>query len=207
MTHEDVCYRLRCDAQNLKTDIEKLVSVGLVSIEDGIIVIANFAGRQGPTQEEKRKKWRERQRKRRERVTKESPVTPGGLTPLEEEEEEDSIASKDAPPKKHRQETKRIKNRKVLQWYFVEKTGLPQPKANTQAQAKASQRLWWGPLDEIFELSGEDVESGKRLIDTSLEKLNGVTVSDPNSIIKTVRSVYAEAKRKGKTEQKFVEWS
>jgi hypothetical protein len=67
--------------------------------------------------------------------------------------------------------------------------------------------LWWGPIDEVFELSGEDAESGKRLIDTALLKLNGVTISDPNSIIKTVRSVYAEAKRTGRTEQSFVEWS
>ncbi len=89
VTHEDVCFRLRCDAPKLKKDIEKLVAVGLVSIEDGIIVIANFTDRQGPTQEEKRKKWRERQRKRRERVTKESPVTPERVTPLEEEEDKE----------------------------------------------------------------------------------------------------------------------
>jgi hypothetical protein len=126
---------------------------------------------------------------------------------LKEEEEEEDIASGDAPPKAPRQEPERIKNRKVLQKYFIEKTGLPPPKVKTDSQAKAAQRLWWGPLDEIFkDLSNKDVDVGKGLIDKSLEKLNGMTISDPNSVIKTARSVYAEAKIKP-TEEQFVEWS
>ena len=206
VTHEDVTNRLRCDSQELKKDMSKLKSLGLVTIDDGVITIVSFTNRQGPTQEEKRKKWRERQRKRRERA-KMSPESHGGVTPLEEEEEEDSNVSNDTPPRKPRQETKRNKNRKILQDYFIEKTGLPSPKYKTQTQVKAAQRLWWSPIDEFFELADEDAESGKRLIDTALVKLDGVTISDPNSILKTVRSVYAEAKRHGKTKQKFVEWS
>lgn len=129
-----------------------------------------------------------------------------GYQTLKEEDEEEEVASDDASPKKPRQDSKRVKNRRALQEYFIGETGLPPPKASNQTQIKAAQKLWWGPLDEIFELSGEDVDIGKGLIDLSIEKLNGMTISDPNSIIKTARSVYAETKVKP-TSQKFVEWS
>lgn len=90
MTHAQIAWKLRCDKNLLDSDIEKLVEVGLIT-DDGVVQVAKFAERQGPTQEEKRKKWAERQQKRRERanVTRESPVTHADVTPLEEEEEEE----------------------------------------------------------------------------------------------------------------------
>ena len=89
VTLEDVSIRLRCDIKIIEKDIEKFIAVGLAHIEDDVIVVTSFSGRQGPTQEEKRKVWRERQRKRRERVSKESPESHGGVTPLEEEEDKE----------------------------------------------------------------------------------------------------------------------
>lgn len=100
MTHTQVAWRLRCDEMTLESDIKKLVEVGLLS-EDGALIVTNFATRQGPTQEDKRKSWAERQKKHRERakignVTGESRVTHADVTPLEEdkeeEQEQDSIA-------------------------------------------------------------------------------------------------------------------
>lgn len=89
VTLDDVCFRLRCDKKELEKDIKKLIELGLITLEDDIMVITKFSDRQGPTQEEKRKQWRERQRKRRERVQKESPEGHGGVTPLEEEEDKE----------------------------------------------------------------------------------------------------------------------
>ncbi|KKL82513.1 hypothetical protein LCGC14_1983940, partial [marine sediment metagenome] len=60
------------------------IKAGLISIDGGCYVVSSFADRQGPSQEEKRKQWRDRQRRHREkqmnvtgdsRVTHESDVT------------------------------------------------------------------------------------------------------------------------------------
>jgi len=98
VTLDDVCFRIRCDRKELEKDIEKLIALGLITLEDEIMVITNFSERQGPTQEEKRKQWRDRQQKRRERVKileKESPESHGGFTLKEEEEEEEEEKSKE----------------------------------------------------------------------------------------------------------------
>ena len=79
--------------------------------------------------------------------------------------------------------------------YFVQQSKLPGPLTNTTAQKKAAGRLWWAPLREIGDLAHWDVHIGERLIDRALEALDGLTVSDPNSIIKTVRSLSAEQGR------------
>ena len=89
VTHGDLAKLLRCNPRKLEKDIQKMIDVDLVIFDDGIIEVANFSDRQGPTQEEKRKKWRDRQRERRERVKKESPVSPLGVSPLEEEKKEE----------------------------------------------------------------------------------------------------------------------
>jgi DnaD/phage-associated family protein len=93
MTHAQVAWRLRCDEMTLESDTKKLIEVGLLS-DDGALIVTNFATRQGPTQEDKRKQWSERQKKHRERVkksnvTSESRVSHAGVTPLEEEEEKE----------------------------------------------------------------------------------------------------------------------
>jgi hypothetical protein len=76
--------------------------------------------------------------------------------------------------------------------HFLTKTGLPAPKAKTQGEIKACQKLWWGPAKEIYELANQDIDKAKALIDKALERLRDVTVSDLNSIIKTVRAVSAK---------------
>ncbi len=99
VTHDDVSIRLRCDIEELKKDVEKMVSLGLVFMDGDIIVISNFSERQGPTQEEKRKKWRERQRERRSRVIGESSMSHQRVSPLEkrrEEEEEEREEEEDS---------------------------------------------------------------------------------------------------------------
>lgn len=93
MSHKQIAWRLRCDAQTVQNDIKKMLGIGLLESDDDILVVSKFSERQGPTQAEKRKQWRDRQQKRRERakkkkpVTGESPVTPTGVTLKEEEEE------------------------------------------------------------------------------------------------------------------------
>ncbi|MHA1962698.1 MAG: hypothetical protein ACW99U_21115 [Candidatus Thorarchaeota archaeon] len=209
-----ICFETGLESAFVTRTLKKFAKQNKVFYQDGVVWVTNMRGYHETSSE-----------RVQQRIQKDVDAVPDcdvktmyiqgidkvstgyGYQTLKEEEEEEDIASKDAPPKKPRQEPKRIKSRKILQEHFIEETGLPPPKANTKAQAKAAHRLWWGPLDEIIaDLSNDDVDIGKGLIDKSLEKLNGMTISDPNSIIKTARSVYADAKIKP-TEQKFVEWS
>lgn len=95
MTTEDISWRLRSDIGDMQETIDRLVEIGLLIVEDGLYIIKNFANRQGPAQEEKRKQWRERQERRRNRVngvnvTQLSPVTHADVTPLEKSREEKS---------------------------------------------------------------------------------------------------------------------
>lgn len=94
MTRRDIAWRLRCDEKILSQDTEIMVRLGLILWEEDTLIIQKFSDRQGPTQDEKRKQWRDRQQKRRNRaknatVTSDSLVTHGNVTPLEEEEEEE----------------------------------------------------------------------------------------------------------------------
>jgi hypothetical protein len=92
VSHEEMCWRLRCDSQTLSNDIAKLTEVGLLLIEDGLITVSKFSERQGPTQEVKREAWRKRQETHRDKVkqsivTHDSPVTHELVTPQSRVEE------------------------------------------------------------------------------------------------------------------------
>jgi hypothetical protein len=204
VTPELISKRLYCDLKTLKKDIEKLLELGLVTYDGNILVISKFADRQGPTQEEKRKQWRERQKKRRDRatngdVTGESRVSP----PLEEEEEEEVKSSANAngssPPKKPRGQSEKERKRNELIKFFLMKTGLLAPRIDTQNQIKAAQKLWWSPADETLEMVGWDVSKACVLVDAAVTKLRKkeMTISDFNSIIKTVRAEFAEYNQAG----------
>lgn len=95
--------------------------------------------------------------------------------------------------------------RKALQKQFLILTGLPEPRIDTQSQIKAVQKLWWTPLDEMLDLSGQDVDRAVGFLKVCQQKLSGVTVSDPNSFIKTYRAVYAE--QNNHTEPQYAERS
>jgi hypothetical protein len=81
--------------------------------------------------------------------------------------------------------------RDELQDHFLSRTGLPAPRTGTKSEIKRAQALWWSPLSEIGELACWDVDTGREIIDEALKELAGLSVTDPNSIIKTARLVYA----------------
>ena len=113
---------------------------------------------------------------------------------------------KPLPEKKpKRKRTPKIQNREAVIGYFLEKTGLPPPRYKTEKEKRSASVLWWQPTDEIVELAEGDVSIAKNFVDASITRLNGKTISDMNSILKTARAVYAE-KKTGKSE-KFVELS
>jgi hypothetical protein len=150
------------------------------------------------------------------RASHEQVVSGSGLD-IDEEEDIDreySAAPPAVPPppdkpkrKPSEKELKRWALRDELQRHFLIKTGLPAPRTDTQRQIKETQTLWWSPLDEIGDLAGGSADAGKVLIEGALERLQDVTVANPNSIIKTVRAVYADKSRPSATAYAAVEWS
>jgi hypothetical protein len=79
--------------------------------------------------------------------------------------------------------------RTLARQHFEEQTHLKMPERGAKA---ALGKLWWNPIGEICALAGGDLEGVKHLIDRTLQRMDGLTISDPNSIIKTARAVAAE---------------
>jgi len=66
---------------------------------------------------------------------------------------------------------------------------------NTARQKKAAGERWWQPLRRIAELADQDLVRGTGLIDAALQRLEGLTVSAPQSILKTVEFLVGEEAR------------
>ena len=49
--------------------------------------------------------------------------------------------------------------------------------------------LWWSPLREICALAQWDERRAKKLIDDALVEMEGLTVSDPHSVLKVCRAL------------------
>lgn len=114
LTIEDIAWRLREDIEQLDHTMTVLQQHGLVTQDpDGTWFVTNFSKRQGRSQSEKRKLWRERKRRQREReqgdpneddgshdgtpenVTRDTAENHAGVTPLEGEEREREIESRE----------------------------------------------------------------------------------------------------------------
>ena len=109
--------------------------------------------------------------------------------------EKGSVGKGHAPDKRARASSGKNAVRKALEVYFIRKTKLPRPQMNTAKQKKAAGERWWQPLRRIAELADQDLVRGTTLIDEALKRLEGLTVSAPQSILKTVESLVAEEAR------------
>jgi hypothetical protein len=98
--------------------------------------------------------------------------------------ERTSFPEKSSTPEARRQNAVR----KAVREHFELRTNLKLP---TSGARKGIASQWWNPIREVCELSGYDLEKAKKLVDESLSRLEGLTVSDPHSIIKTARAVAA----------------
>lgn len=89
---DDLAWCLRIESEPLETSLNKLIEKGLLVHSEEGYLIARFMEEQGPGDDEQRKKWRERQRKSRARLTEEKLESDEELdketdTELEKEEE------------------------------------------------------------------------------------------------------------------------
>lgn len=95
---------------------------------------------------------------------------------------------KSPPKKKARSPTKYNLAVGELGQEFTRVTGIKEP------GRKSDKKFWFSSLGEIYRIAEKDVDIGKKLIEYSVSKLREgkLTVSDPNSIIKTARDVMAK---------------
>ena len=101
----------------------------------------------------------------------------------------------DKPPRPKSQKAEQNETRLALEVYFADTTGLPRPKSDTEQQRRSAGTLWWGPLRDIAELCAWNVQEATDLIDKSLERLSGMTISSPKSILQTALAIYSESNR------------
>lgn len=85
--------------------------------------------------------------------------------------------------------------RKALEEHFIRRTKLPLPPSKTNPQKKAVGTRWWEPLRQIAELTGWDAMKGQSLIDTALKRMEGLTISAPQSILNTAIAIVGEEAR------------
>jgi hypothetical protein len=79
------------------------------------------------------------------------------------------------------------KPRTALMEYFVTYSGLPKP------TRKKEMNFWWSGITEIYNIGDKNLDKSKRLIKKCVDKLreDKVTIGGPESLIKTIRDLYA----------------
>lgn len=82
--------------------------------------------------------------------------------------------------------------RATLLTHFEQKTGHDLSVLVMGKAAKA--RLWWNPVRALLVMCDWDLPRAKRLINATLQRLDGLTIADPNSLIKTAQAILAEGK-------------
>lgn len=100
------------------------------------------------------------------------------------------------PEKPTRKEIERM--RAELVRVFLIKTGLTAPKTD-KPHIKGTQKLWWSPVEDMLCEGGWQYGKVEEALAVAIKRMagDGLTISDPNSILKTVRSVLAEKNRNG----------
>lgn len=103
MTIDDIAWKMRVTREQCVTELESLVSSGLMVLDEDLYYLPKFSARQGRPQSEKRAEWRNRQAKRRESqgksdVTRDknnvTPMSRDGHAPRVEESREEKSKSK-----------------------------------------------------------------------------------------------------------------
>lgn len=198
---DDMTWILRDQHEQIETDLNELVKVGILQIIDGRYLVRKFTERQAALPKAEymsRKRKSETGEKYYQNDTESlpdsyQPVTNGNR---DTDTDIDINAAKAAPAidppaskKELSDKQKALKARRdAMVKHFLMRTGLPAPRGDV----KVVQKMWWSPLDEIYTLAGENMDAASKLVDKTLARMGKLTISDPNSIIKTARAVYAE---------------
>lgn len=198
MTVDDIAWRMRITREQCEKDLESLVNCGLIDDIDGAYFVVKFSERQGRPQSEKRAQWRERKARQNQKqeITQESRVN--HATRVEKSREEiasdDAPANEEIPQTEPRKPSERQTAIKTLEEGFSKLSNIPLPKRGTAKEKSAAASTWWNPLGETWELCGKNTAAASKLIEASYKKLigEGMTVSSPQSLVKTATALHAQ---------------
>lgn len=193
---KQLAWRIRTPENKCRDALLALSEVGVVTEKPEGWYIVNFAKRQSPVDPA--------ERQRQHRISHEPVTNCDTRSDTEEETEKDANASAGKKPAQAPEPPPKTKERKEpwihrfeLRDYFCQVAKLSPPKLATDGERKAAQKFWWNPIDDLFGQVGKETEQVKQLIDLSVAEHDrkGLPVSDPNSIWKTARSIYARNNR------------
>lgn len=133
------------------------------------------------------------------RVGKDLPTSLGKPSPIATEleleleldtaiEKDTAVGSEKSPPvNSNFNSGSKPRPKSELKDEFLLITGLKMPRRKTD------EKFWWSSIAEIYEISGRDVDIGKKLIHQSVTKLktDHLTIAGPESLIKTCRALMA----------------
>lgn len=205
---EDTALIIRCDIAEFTEAVKVFLRPtaegenGMLYEQNGMLFITNYGKRQARPPSARPEATKERKRQQRTRESQgshEEVTTPReSVTPLDSDSDLDSDLDSEvdtAPDKRAHASSGKNAVRKALEVYFIRKTKLPRPQMNTAKQKKAAGERWWQPLRRIAELVDQDLVRGTKMIDEALKRLEGLTVSAPQSILKTIEFLVAEEAR------------
>lgn len=212
-TPENTAWRIRCDWSEFQAALaEFLKRGGWIEERDGVLYLTKYRESQERPPSSRRKAVAERVQRTRarkaQRCNEGVTTLHAHVTPLDTESESDTETESEtesigagtpAPTQKPRitdgERRKQDAVRLALQRHFCERTKIKPPETNTDKQKRGAGALWWGPLREIAELAEWDVKGGQEIIDAAVLRLDGLTISDPKSILRTAYAIVAEAER------------
>jgi len=200
-TVENTAWRIRCALPELSEALTVFTEQSMIETVDGLLYITNYGKRQARPPSARPEAVKKRVANHRSRVRNE-PVTTTkqNVTPLDSDTDSDTEPEEEentAPAPRPRASSGKNAVRKALEVYFIRKTKLPRPLMKTAKQKKAAGERWWQPLRRIAELAEQDLARGTGLIDAALQRLDGLTISAPQSILKTVEAIVGEQARGG----------
>ncbi len=174
-----------------------------------------YGGRLLDLKEANRERMRARRARHVSRTTAAQPPHDRGLPNQQDKQDQPNNTEKplspdgDAPQSeapKTREKTPRDLAVAELEKKFSALSRLPVPIRQTDKQKKAAASLWWNPLGEIWELCDQDVGRAYTLIEKTYRQMHHekLTISDPNSILKTARALNAQNGHKPEKPVEFI---
>jgi len=206
-SHKTIADLIGTSSRSVKTYINKLASFGLVEVEERFDVdgrrTSNLYILTPP------EKWKEVPPTGQEMPIPQAAEIPRMGTPgayeldsfeldsvnySSESRDSDSTADADGnngsgPPSKRELQQAVVKE---VTAHFEQVTKLEQP---TARENKSGLTQWYNSIREICSKSDWDPLEAIRVVDEALHRLDGLTLSDPHSIIKTARAIIAEKRR------------
>jgi hypothetical protein len=210
----EIAWALRLREEQLETEMIELQKTGILSSIDGVWIVTKFAERQEPMDKaEYMRRKREQQQKDHyygeddtlqdsyQSVTNSNADTDTDIDI--DINAADAALAPPEPPKKGEKKARKLPDKAIHQErgklieHFLARSKVRFPNVKTNSEIKAAQKLWWGPADQILEITNKDPAIYRTLIDAAVEQMDreNLHISNLNSILNIVIGLEGKSKR------------